>query len=197
MNKPFAESAVENREPILQVLRDLFRDRKNVIEFGSGTGQHAVYFARAMPHLVWQPTDVISALDGIRAWIKDEGATNLRDPVALDVATDTWPEERYDAAFSANTAHIMSWPEVVALFDGLSNILAPGAFFALYGPFHSGGKPTSESNARFDLWLRARDPNSGVRNFEDLDDLARNAGMHLLNDYAMPVNNRILVWVKD
>lgn len=194
--KPYAESCEENKRPILEVLRIEFADVRNVLEVGSGTGQHAVFFAGQLPHLVWHTSDVVEHHAGIRAWIDAAGLDNVRPPLTLDVRRDAWPEARFDGVFSANTVHIMSWPEVEAMFAGIGGVLAPSGRFCLYGPFNYGGKFTSESNARFDQWLKARDARSGVRNFEDLDRLANAAGMRLLNDYTMPANNRTLVWVR-
>jgi SAM-dependent methyltransferase len=183
--KPFSEASERNREPILAVLKRIFADRRRVLEIGSGTGQHAAYFGRELPHLKWQASDLAEHLCGIRAW----GV----DPIELDV-DKPWPAIEADAAFSANTAHILSWPQVERMFQGLARLLPPGAVFALYGPFHYGGRATSESNARFDAMLRARDPSSGVRNFEEVQALARRCGFALREDNAMPANNRLLVW---
>lgn len=194
--KPFAESCEQNKQPILEVLRKEFATAHRVLEIGSGTGQHAVFFAAEFPHLTWQTSDVAEYHPGILAWQTDSGLKNIQAPLTLNVATDSWPEEQYDAVFSANTVHIMGWPEVEAMFAGIVSILEARGRFCLYGPFNYGGKFTSESNARFDQWLKARDPRSGVRNFEDLDRLANAAGMQLAQDYAMPANNRILVWSK-
>ncbi|MBI5462373.1 MAG: DUF938 domain-containing protein [Gammaproteobacteria bacterium] len=194
--KPFAESCAENQQPILDVLRIEFAAVRRVLEIGSGTGQHAVFFAAHLPHLNWQTSDVADYHPGIRAWIDDARLSNVRPPLPLDVTRDVWPDESFDGVFSANTAHIMAWPAVEAMFTGIGRVLTPGGHFCLYGPFNYGGEFTSASNARFDQWLKARDPNSGVRNFEDLDRLAATAGMRLAQDYAMPANNRTLVWIK-
>jgi len=194
--KPFAESCAENQQPILDVLRREFAAVLRVLEIGSGTGQHAVFFAQQLPHLIWQTSDVATYHPGIMAWIDDAGLANVQAPLTLDVAHDQWPEQMFDGVFSANTVHIMSWPEVEIMFAGVGRALMAGGRFCLYGPFNYGGEFTSASNARFDQWLKARDPNSGVRNFEDLEQLAATAGMRLIQDYAMPANNRILVWTK-
>lgn len=191
--KPFAESCVQNRDPILAVLGTLFADRHRVLEIGSGTGQHAVYFAAAMPHLVWQTADVPAHHAGICAWLEDASLANVLPPLALDV-NDDWPRGRYDAVFSANTLHIMSWPEVRLFFAGVGAVLEPGGVLAVYGPFNYDGAYTSESNARFDSWLKMRDPASGVRDFEAVDALAREQGLVLTHDIAMPANNRTLAW---
>lgn len=191
--KPFAEAAEQNREPIRAVLASVLADARRVLEIGSGTGQHAVYFAAAFAHLTWQPSDLAEALPGIRAWCAEAALDNLAEPVVLDVRGD-WPDGRFDAVYSANTAHIMDWPAVQAMFAGVGRALNQGGRFCLYGPFHYGGRPTSESNARFDLSLRQRIPGGGVRDFDDLDRLAVAAGLRLEHDHEMPVNNRLLVW---
>jgi cyclopropane fatty-acyl-phospholipid synthase-like methyltransferase len=194
IDKPFSESCVQNREPILAVLREVFADCRQVLEIGSGTGQHAVYFGAELPHLVWQSADVPPHHAGIRAWLDEAALPNVRPPIALDVSQPGWRSGRYDAVFSANTLHIMSWPEVEAFFEGVGEVLAPGGVLAVYGPFNTNGAYTSESNARFDAWLKARDPASGVRDFEAVDTLARAQGLALWQDIAMPANNRTLVW---
>jgi cyclopropane fatty-acyl-phospholipid synthase-like methyltransferase len=194
LNKPFSESCVQNREPILALLRELFADRRQVLEIGSGTGQHAVYFGAELPHLRWQTADVAQHHAGIRAWLDEAALPNVLPPLVLDVSGAEWRDGRYDAIFSANTLHIMGWPEVEHFFAGVGAVLEPGGVLAVYGPFNTNGAFTSESNARFDAWLKARDPASGVRDFEAVDALARAQGLVLQQDVAMPANNRTLVW---
>jgi len=194
IDKPFSESCVQNRDPILAILRPLFADRRHVLEIGSGTGQHAVYFAADLPHLVWQTADVPQHHPGIQAWLEEAAVPNVLPPLALDVNDTAWRSGRYDAVFSANTLHIMGWPEVERFFAGVGAVLEAGGILAVYGPFNYGGRYTSESNARFDAWLKARDPASGVRDFEAVDALARSQGLVLQQDIAMPANNRTLVW---
>ena len=194
--KPYSESCAQNREPILSVIEPLFRDRKDVLEIGSGTGQHAVYFAAKMPHLTWHTSDLAENHDGIRAWLNEAALPNTTGPVSLDVLDRPWSAPEADAVFSANTTHIMHWDSVVALFAGVGHVLAQDGLFCLYGPFNYGGEYTSESNAQFDEWLHERDPLSGIRDFDDLDRLALQAGLRLEHDYAMPANNRILSWRK-
>ena len=194
-SKPFSEACEENKQPILTVLKELFAQAGSVLEIGSGTGQHAVYFAESLPHLFWQTSDRPENHPGIELWVEEAGLLNIGHPVSLDVA-GTWPKQNYDAVFSANTTHIMSWPEVEHLFKGVGRVLQSGGCFALYGPFNYAGEYTSESNRSFDQWLKQRDPMSGIRNFEDLDEIARNNDLVFQEDITMPVNNRILVWCK-
>jgi len=196
LKKPYASACDENRDPILEVLKSLLPRPARVLEIGSGTGQHAVHFARHLPHLTWVTSDRREYHPGIRLWLDEAALGNLEGPLALDVADDPWPADRFDAVYSANTAHIMHWHEVEALFAGAGRVLVPGGLFVLYGPFNYGNRYTSESNARFDRSLRDRDPESGVRNFESLDALASAAGMTLHRDFAMPANNRTLCWRK-
>ena len=194
--KPFAESCAQNQQPILNVLQKEFAEARHVLEIGSGTGQHAVFFARALPHLVWQTSDVAEYHPAIHAWIDDEGPNNVRTPLRLNVETDRWPDTTFDAVFSANTAHIMGWPEVEKMFAGIGQALEQGGRFCLYGPFNVDGKFTSESNARFEQWLKAQHPKSGIRDQAELDALAEAAGMVRRATHAMPANNTILVWEK-
>ena len=192
-DKPYSPSCDRNRDPILAVLRDHFPDRRRAIEIGSGTGQHAVFFAAALPHLRWQASDQRENLPGIRAWLDEAALPNTPAPVELDV-NGTWPRERFDAVFSANTLHIMGWAEVERLFAGLAAILDDDATLVIYGPFNYGGKYTSKSNTHFDVWLKERGAHQGIRDFEAVDALARTAGFTLVEDRAMPANNRCLVW---
>ena len=184
--RPFSEASERNRAPILAILKRVLRDRKHVLEIGSGTGPHAAYFASELPHLIWQASDVAENLPGIRQWV------TTPSPIELDV-DKPWPELKVDAVFSANTCHILSWPQVERMFHGIGSIRTLKTL-CLYGPFSYGGKHTSESNARFDAILRARDPLSGLRDFDDIARLAERAGLILLEDNAMPANNRLLVW---
>lgn len=196
IDKPFSESCVQNRDPILAVLRDVFADRNSVLEIGSGTGQHAVDFGAALPHLRWQTADVPSNHPGIQRWLDDAALSNVLPPIALDVNRQEWRNDRYDAVFSANTLHIMGWPDVEQFFAGVGAVLLPNGVLAVYGPFNYNGAFTSESNARFDIWLKSRDPASGVRDFEAVNALARAQGLVLQQDVAMPANNRTLVWTR-
>jgi SAM-dependent methyltransferase len=192
--KPFAESCEQNREPILAVLRAAFAERRRVLEIASGTGQHAVYFGQALPHLTWQTSELPENHAGIQAWLDEAQLTNVLPPLALDVNAADWPVTGVDAIFNANTVHIVAWLAVERLFAGIGRVLEVGGIVCMYGPFNYGGQFTSESNARFDAWLKARDPASGVRDFEALDRLAQAQGLRLEQDVAMPSNNRALIW---
>ena len=193
MAKPWSEACERNRAPILEVLRGAFAAVSEVLEIGSGTGQHAVFFAAALPHLLWQPSDRPEHLLGIAAWRDEAGLPNLRAPLALDVDGD-WPIAQYDALFSANTLHIMSWVSVENFFRGAGRVLPPGGVLAVYGPFSYDGRHTAESNARFDAFLRARDPLSGVRDFDAVCALAHSHDLEFCDDHALPANNRVLTW---
>jgi len=193
--KQFSDACERNREPILSVLRRVFGDRTAVLEIGSGTGQHAAYFAPALPHLAWQPSDIAENLPGIRLWRAEAQTPRLAEPIELDVDRP-FPELEADAVFSANTCHIISWSQVERMFAAVAALLPKGGVFALYGPFNYGGRHTSPSNAEFDAWLRGRDPASGLRDFEAIDALAKRHRLVLEEDNAMPANNRLLVFRK-
>ena len=207
-DKPFSPSCERNRDPILAVLREYFADRLHVLEIGSGTGQHAVHFAAAMPWLAWQCSDLADNLPGIRSWLDEARLPNTPPPIELDVR-GPWPVRGFaapafdaplfdaptlDAVFTANSLHIMGWPEVQALFAGIDAVLGDDATLVVYGPFNYGGQYSSDSNREFDGWLKARDPRSAIRDFEAVDALARGIGLQLVADVAMPANNRCLVW---
>jgi len=195
-DKPYAPACERNRDPILAVLRTRFAECRHVLEIGSGTGQHAVHFAAAMPWLIWQCSDVADNLPGIRLWLDEAALPNTPAPIELDVR-GRWPQARFDAVFSANTLHIMGWPDAQMLFAALAAALATNATLAVYGPFNYGGTYTSDSNRDFDAWLKTRDPVSGIRDFEAVDALARGIGLQLLADVAMPANNRTLIWRRE
>ena len=192
--KPYSESCEQNQAPILEILRETLANQKHVLEIASGTGQHAVYFGRALPHLTWQTSELAQNHEGILAWLNEAQLSNVLPPVAIDVNDDRWPIEIVDTVFNANTVHIISWPEVERMFAGIARVLSAGGILCLYGPFNYGGRFTSESNARFDAWLKSRNKNSGVRDFEAINRLAETYGLFLLRDVAMPSNNRTLVW---
>jgi len=194
MEKPFSPACERNKAPILDVLQAVFSDRRRVLEIGSGTGQHAVHFAAHLPHLIWQSSDRLENLAGIRLWLNEAGLANTPEPLVLDV-NKHWPEgQRFDALFSANTLHIMSWAEVEALFSNMNAVLDEDAVLVVYGPFRYQGRHTSHSNAMFEASLQAAAPHRSIRDFEAVDALAQDIGFGLVEDRAMPANNRCLVW---
>ena len=195
--KPFSQSCENNKDPILQVIGSVFCQPCTVWEIGSGTGQHACYFAEHLPHIEWQPTDRTENIPGIGLWQQDAHIPNLKPALTLDVTDAVWPCNAIDALFTANTLHIMSWEHVQICFDRLVEYLNPKAVVCIFGPFNYNGGYTSDSNARFDLWLKSQNPLSGIRHFEDIVSLATARGFSLLNDIAMPANNRLLVLQND
>ena len=194
---PFSAACERNKDPILEVLRLRFADRTQVLEIGSGTGQHAVYFAQALGHLTWHPTEQLVYLEDLMERVKLEGPGNLRPPTLLDVRQAVWPVRGVDAMFTANTLHIMSWPEVMALFNGIGTVLAPGGVLCIYGPFRYAGRYTSDSNQEFDRMLQERDPQSGLRDIEAVSLLADQYGLRLDADFDLPANNRLLIFTKE
>ena len=194
---PFSAACERNKDPILEVLRLRFADRSQVLEIGSGTGQHAVYFARQLGHLTWHPTEQLVYLADLTERVKLEGPENLRAPTLLDVRQAVWPVRGVDAMFTANTLHIMSWSEVMALFNGIGTVLAPGGVLCIYGPFRYAGRYTSDSNQEFDRMLQERDPQSGLRDIEAVSLLADQYGLRLDTDFDLPANNRLLIFTKE
>jgi SAM-dependent methyltransferase len=192
----FSDACERNKDPILQILTEAFARCNRVLEIGSGTGQHAVHFARHLPHLEWQPTDMAENLPGLADRIRIEGPPNLLAPLALDVRAARWPTGAFDAVFSANTLHIMDWDGARHFFHGVGTALGAGGVLCVYGPFRYGGRYTTESNAAFDRSLKARDPASGLRDFEAVNELALAQDFALTADHAMPANNQTLVWKK-
>lgn len=192
---PFSQACENNKGPILDILQSIFTDRKRVLEIGSGTGQHAVYFAEHLQHLHWQPSDRVENLEGINLWINAYPQKNLANPVELDVTQAKWPEG-FDAVFSANTAHIMPWEIAQVMLQKVAQCLPENGVFALYGPFNYHGGFTSESNANFDRWLKNVASHQGIRDFETVNGIICSKGMELINDFAMPANNRLLAWRK-
>lgn len=196
MEKPFSQACDNNKGPILALLQRHFAEPGRILEIGSGTGQHAVHFARNLPHLLWQPSDLAANHPAIDAWMRDYPAENLLRPLVLEVAAGPWPDTLFDGAFSANTLHIMAWSEVLALFDGVSTCLRPGARLLIYGPFNYDGRFTSDSNAQFDAWLRQQAPHRAIRDVEAVCEAAAARGLSLVEDNPMPANNRTLVFEK-
>jgi hypothetical protein len=197
LDKPYSQACENNKIPILAIIRKVFVQPIQVWEIGSGTGQHACYFAKELPHIIWQPTDVAENLAGINAWRDEAQLPNLNAPIALNITTDpNWPYDGIDGLFTANTLHIMSWQQVQILFDRLGTYLNALAKACIYGPFNYNGNYTSDSNAQFDGWLKSRDPLSGIRDYEAILELAKYAGLELIKDNTMPANNRLLVFQK-
>jgi cyclopropane fatty-acyl-phospholipid synthase-like methyltransferase len=189
--KPFSQACENNKQPILSHLKTVLQECQHVLEIGSGTGQHAVYFAENMPQLIWQCSDRAENIPGIQSWLAD---TALPAPLTLDVGDGNWPTQLYDAIFSANTLHIMSWPEVELFFQKVDAQLKSNALLCIYGPFKYSGEFTSPSNADFELWLKRNNPLSGIRDFEAIRELAMHAGFQLVADHNMPSNNQLLIW---
>ncbi len=193
---PLSEACERNKGPILKILRGAFRDVRSVLEIGSGTGQHAVHFAKNLPYLTWQPSDLPEYLPGIKARLEQEGSSNIEEPVLLDVTARPWEVGSFEGVFTANTFHIMSEALVELFFLGLDAALKDGGTLCVYGPFNYGGEYTSESNERFDEFLQSRDRKSGIRDFEWVNSLGEARGLKLLHDHEMPANNRLLEWRK-
>lgn len=196
VDKPFSQACENNKQPILSVLAPRFATLRHVLEIGTGTGQHAVYFAAAMPHLTWQTSDLPEHHEGIQAWLADYFGSNLKPPLALDAAQSPWPIEQTDAVFTSNTFHIMPWEAVLSLLDGCARILPPGGLLVVYGPFNEQGAFTSDSNAEFDQWLKTQAPHRGIRNRQTVAEEAGQRGLELTETLELPANNRCLVFVR-
>ncbi len=198
---PYSPAAERNKRPILDVMRALLPPRGRALEIASGTGQHVVWFAAAMPHWVWQPSDVqASALPGIAKQVQRAGCTNVLAPVLLDVLDARWPSqgpafaEPFDLVHCANMVHIAPWACCGALMRGCSRHLAADGRLVMYGPFFEAGVTPAEGNRTFDQSLRARNPAWGIRQLDDVVDEAQQAGLRLLARHTMPANNLLLVW---
>ena len=194
--KQFAPACERNQDAILSVLREILPSAGMVLEIGSGTGQHAAYFAAHLPHLVWQPTDLSENFASIRAWADEAGLPNLRAPLELDVNAEHWPATSAEAVVCINAVHIVAWRGVENLFAVAGRVLARGGVMLVYGPYRYASRPLEPSNESFDRWLKARDPASGIRDFEAVNALASGNGLVLAGDRAMPANNRTIWWIK-
>jgi cyclopropane fatty-acyl-phospholipid synthase-like methyltransferase len=192
-HKPFSQACENNKDPILQVISAVFCQPTTVWEIGGGTGQHACYFARQLPHIKWQPTDRAENIPGICLCQDEVQLDNLQPALTLDVTDAVWPCGFIDALFTANTLHIMSRNEIQIFFDRLAVYLNPNALMCIYGPFNYNGAYTSDSNVRFDRWLKSQNSLSGIRDFEDIEKMANSRGLSLVDDVEMPANNRLLV----
>jgi SAM-dependent methyltransferase len=193
-----APAAARNRDPVLRVLRDCLPPAAHVVEIASGTGEHALWFSRALPEVTWQPTDLDEkALRSIAAWRDQEGSPNLLPPLWLDAAADTWPVARADAIVAINLIHIAPWRATQGLIAGAARILTRGGLLFFYGPFREAGAHTSAGNAAFDTELRARDPSWGIRDLEDVTALAGRHGLSGPERIAMPANNLSVLFRRD
>ena len=203
--KPFSQASENNKLAIFNHLQAILRDSQRVLEIGSGTAQHAVFFAQKMPWIFWQTSDRLEYHAGINAWCKEFPAKNLGLPLQLDVSCDAdWMRlstqqgsQLFDAVFTANTAHIMSWEDVCEMFAGISVILKNNQNFVIYGPFNRDGQFTSTSNAQFDASLRMQNPLMGIRNDVELASLGEKHDLEMTDDITMPANNRLLVFSKN
>lgn len=191
---PYSQSCENNKKPILAVLRRHLPHRKALLEIAGGTGQHAVFFADAFPALHWQSSDLADNVDSLNRRLLAAALPNLPPAIPLDVNQVEWLGTPVDAIFTANSLHIMSSASVERFFQGVGRTLLPDGLLLVYGPFKYQNEFTTDSNARFDLWLKDRNPQSGVRDFEWVNALARAQGLELLEDNALPANNQLLVW---
>ncbi len=193
---PYSDASLRNRDPILAVLTPRLTAPMTVLEIGGGAGGHAIYFAERLPQVRWQTSDTPAQWEQLSLNVRQAALPNLPPPLQLDVRDTAWPGITVDAAFSANTAHIMAWPAVEAMFEGIARLLPAGARFFLYGPFIRQGRYSGENDARFDAALRTRGTGSGLRDVEELETLARGLGLHLEQTVPMPANNLMLIWRK-
>lgn len=186
----FSQPAENNKAPILAQLHEILPDACTVLEVGSGSGQHAIFFARSMPKITWMPTDQGDYFPGLGMNIDRYGPPNAARPLYIDLHAPHWPEH-FDVLYSANVIHIMSEALLPQMF------LSPAPLLLFYGPFKYKDEFTSESNARFDLWLKERNPLSGVRDIEKLIELGGEQGYQLISDTPMPANNQFLQFRRD
>jgi len=193
---PFSTAADNNKEVIAEQLARHLTSAARVLEIASGTGQHAEFFTTAMPHLVWQPSDVNVDETGLKARVTAARIPTLLEPIVLDI--DHWPNMRpaYDVVYSANCIHIIPPRLLPKYVAGAARSLKSGGSMMLYGPFKYGGAFTTESNARFNDWLAERYDGAGIRDFEHIDELARLNGLVFESDEAMPANNQFIIWKK-
>ena len=193
---PHSDACERNKGPILDALMDVLPQAGSILEIGSCTGQHVAFFAPAFPGLTWQPSDRLEYLSGLNARVLQANTPAILRPIELDVL-GSWPDQLFDGIYSANTAHIMSWPAVTAMFACVGQVLLPGGVFCLYGPFRTKQGHTATSNEDFDRSLRARDPAMGIRDLEALEKLAQSAQLRLREIRPMPANNLMLVFQRN
>lgn len=194
--KPLAEACLRNQQPIAEKFQEILGDeKKSVLEIGSGTGQHAVYIGERLPNLLWQPSELQNALRGIEAWRNDANLKNVLPALFLDMASERWPlTENYDVIFTANTVHFVSWNHVESMLKNIAKYLNAKGLFIVYGPFNKNHQFTSEGNSSLDVWLKQRDPESGIKDKEDFKLLAHKNGLHFLKEFQMPANNFMLIF---
>jgi cyclopropane fatty-acyl-phospholipid synthase-like methyltransferase len=195
MDITYSQACENNKTAILSVLTKAFKHTEHVLEIGSGTGQHALFFSEKLPRLTWQPSDLLINHYSINYRRENSGVTNLLGPIIVDLNTTWGLSAQVDGIFTANTLHIVSWDLVKKFFASVAKNLISGGTLCIYGPFNYQGQYTSESNAEFDLWLHERDEASAIRDFENIEILANSSGLSLIEDNLMPANNRLLVFV--
>ncbi len=195
--KQHAPACDRNQSYILEILQGILPGKKKLLEIGSGTGQHAAYLAPHFPGLSWYPSDLEENLASINAWRDESSVTNVESARALNLATGLWPVTSCDAVVCINTIHIISWELVEKLFTGVGNVLSKDGVFYVYGPYEYENESLSESNVNFNEWLRQRDPASGIRKFENVNELARKNDLIFQFDKSMPANNHSIVWKKN
>ena len=195
MTEPFADATVRNRQPIVEELQKLLKHSTKVLEIGSGTGQHAIWFAPRLPWLIWLSSDLPNQLPGIKKWYKDFPSENLAPPIALNVS-ERWAITEHDAIFSANTTHIMHMNDVKNMITNGARSLPSKGLFCLYGPFIFENSWLTESNRIFHRKLQDLDRHMGLRKFGDLNELAIAGSMELIGIKPMPANNHLIVWQK-
>ncbi|RUO33355.1 DUF938 domain-containing protein [Aliidiomarina soli] len=196
MSLPFSQACENNKRPIFEILSKALSEPGSVLEVGSGSGQHAEFFAQQLPHIRWQCSDVEANLPGLQARIREAQLENLPAALAFDVNRQQIISGRFDLVYSANTLHIMSWPTVVRFFKTLPALLNEHGSVWIYGPFNYGGLYTSGSNELFDQSLKSRNAGMGIRDIEKVQQLAHSQGFTHLQDYQMPANNRLLRFYK-
>ena len=196
MIKPNSPSCEQNQQVILDVLKTVFLEPGEVLEIGSGTGQHAVFFTENLPHLSWQLSDLEAEHAGMKMWLAEVEHNRIKAPLIFDVDMPSLDIAKTDYVFTANTTHIMSQSQAEKMFKHIGDYLKTAGLFVQYGPFNYNGQYTSESNANFDVWLKQRNPHSCIKHFESMQEYAEMNDLRLLKDIEMPANNRILVWEK-
>ncbi|NNM13440.1 MAG: DUF938 domain-containing protein [Gammaproteobacteria bacterium] len=196
INLPHSPAAERNKSAILEKLKQIFQGDEKVLEIGSGTGQHAVHFCKAMPGLTWQPTDLPERIPVSNAVIATANCNNILKTCALDASSADWPDYAADVVYTANTAHIMPWQITQTMLRGAAKQLRKGGRLIIYGPFKYSGDFTSESNGLFDASLKRNNPQQGIRDFEGIERVSKEGGLVLEHDFSMPANNQLLVFCK-